>query len=90
MSKRRQAGDIIYKQPWAGFVGQGNLGVIQDENPDDHIPCMLGCGDENCVEWANVHLLPGNNLEEAKEALERKEFLGAAYHVSECQMADFA
>ena len=88
MSKRRNAGDIIYKLPWSGFVGQGNFGVIQEEDIDDHIPCMLDCGDAECVEWIDIFLLPGDSLVEAAEALEREEYLGAAYHVSECRMAD--
>ena len=88
MSKRREAGDIIYKLPYAGFTGQQAYGVIQEEDPDDHIPCMLDCGDAECVEWIDIYLLPGDSLAEAAEALEREEYLGVAYHVSECQMAD--
>ena len=88
MSKRRNAGDIIYKQPYAGFTGQQAYAVIQEEDPDDHIPCMLDCGDAECVEWINIFLLPGDSLADAAKALEREEYLGAAYHVSECQMAD--
>ena len=88
MSKRREAGEIIYKLPYAGFVGQTAYGVIQEEDPDDHIPCMLSCGDAECVEWIDVWLLPGDSRAEAIEALKREEYLGAAYHVSECMMAD--
>ena len=90
MSKRRNPGDIIVKLPYAGFVGQTAYAVIQEEDTDDHIPCMLDCGDPECVEWIDVFLLPGDSMAEATEALKREEYLGSAYHVSECQMADDA
>lgn len=40
--------------------------------------CMMGCGDPECREWANVDVVSG-------------PFSGQTlYHVSECQMEDIA
>ncbi|MDE2688560.1 MAG: hypothetical protein OXI16_13835 [Chloroflexota bacterium] len=74
--------------PFSDSTGQGAYGVIGEEDTADHMPCVLDCGDNECVEWINVFLLQGENLAEAAEALEREEYIGAAYHVSECRMAD--
>ena len=88
MSKRRTAGDIIYKQPFPGSRAQGAFGVVQPEDTDDQMPCMLDCGDTDCVEWINVWLFQGDTREDAEQAIEDDRYTGAAYHVSECRMAD--
>lgn len=88
MSKRRQAGEIIYKDTGAGFIMKGSFGVIQEEDTEDLMPCVLDCGDKECDEWMNVWLLPGETREEAEQALQQERYRGAAYHVSECQMLD--
>jgi hypothetical protein len=38
--------------------------------------CMMGCGDPECREWANLEIMSG---------LHKGEFM---YHISECQMKD--
>ena len=88
MSNRRKAGQVIYKVQNAGFLGQGGFGVTQEEDTDDMFPCVLSCGDEACVEWINVWMLPGDTREEAEQALKDERYIGAAYHVSECSMLD--
>ena len=52
------------------------------------VPCLLDCGDDNCMEWTDVRLLAGNNRHEALRNLVAGKFTGMAYHVSECQMYD--
>lgn len=49
MSKRRGAGDIVYKKPGAGFCGEGL--VIRVDGEEDW--CMLDCGDPDCKEWSD-------------------------------------
>ena len=49
MSKRRQAGDVVYKVPGAGFCGEGLVIEVGGECER----CLLGCGDKNCCEWSD-------------------------------------
>lgn len=41
-------------------------------------PCLMGCGDIECREWANLEIMNG---------LHKGDFM---YHISECQMEDCA
>ena len=52
MSKRRKAGDRVWKKPMAGFVGEASFATIEREGAPEG--CLLDCGDPDCVEWANV------------------------------------
>lgn len=45
---------------------------VNEDGEAEH--CMLGCGDENCREWANLKVVHGPSA---------GQFL---YHISECQM----
>lgn len=49
MSKRRQANELVWKLPNAGFAGLPGLGKLV-EGTDD-LSFMCECGDEECREW---------------------------------------
>ena len=86
MSKRRSPGDWVWLKPWSGFVMESNRlkAQIQPELIHEYngktitnwFPCMLDCGDPNCVEWSNLWTEEENG--------ERYSLC----HVSECQMLD--
>jgi hypothetical protein len=76
MSKRRTSGEIVYKQPNAGFVGTPGLCQIQPEADPDF--CMMNCDDPDCREWATLWACDENGVPTG----------GVACHVSECQMLD--
>lgn len=80
MSKRRTAGDIVWKKENAGFVGESSLVQIRPEKETKYgvAYCMLECGDEDCREWHEC-------WECDKDG---KHLGGVACHVSECQMED--
>lgn len=80
MSKRREAGDIVWKTENAGFVGEASYIKIMPEDDEYASYCMMDCGDLDCREWSNLQHCDkdGNPLG------------GYAYHVSECQMMDCA
>lgn len=76
MSKRRKPGDTVRRSPGSGFLGAAEpslLRISEGELPD---PCILGCGDPDCQEWANLEILEGEF---------KGEFL---YHISECCLGD--
>lgn len=54
----------------------------------DNSPCPLDCGNNDCREWCNVHLLEGETRREAIASRLAGRFRGWGYHVSECEMAD--
>ena len=87
---------IRWKVPGAGFVGSGAFAALVDRDPDP-FPCVVYGGPEEgrdahertCREtWATVWLLEGDTLEKARRALAESCFLGAAYHLSDCQLLD--
>lgn len=49
MSKRRQAGELVWKIPNAGFAGQPGLGRLVPGS--DGFSFMCECGDKQCREW---------------------------------------
>ena len=55
--------------PDGNFLPEENLG-------GEATPCLLGCGDPYCREWANLEIVSGPH---------KGEFM---YHISECQMED--
>ena len=89
MSKRRAAGDIVYKRPNAGFIGQPGWAYIPSDS-DNSAPCLglNGCVDPECAEWTDLKGLPGETREKAVAALKAGTFLGLACHVAECEMRD--
>jgi hypothetical protein len=80
MSKRRVAGEIVRRAPGSGFCGSAEPELIRVPTGatyvDEADPCMMGCGDDECREWANVEIVSGEHA---------GHFM---YHISECQMAD--
>lgn len=98
MSQRRKAGDIVLKTATAGFVMRQGYAQIAPEalpepfcvhqhvGPDAHHPNC--CDDEECQEWSDLIMLPGNTLAQAQHHLQQGNHTGVAYHVSECEMAD--
>ena len=91
-----QNAPIRWKVPWAGFLGAGGFVVLVDRDPDP-FPCVACDGTEEerkihektCREtWATVWVLEGDTLEEARLALAERRFLGAAYHLSDCQLLE--
>ena len=89
MSKRRAAGDVVYKRANAGFIGQPGWGYIPPDS-DNSAPCLglNGCVDPECAEWTDLWGLPGETEAEARAALAEGRFLGLACHVAECEMRD--
>ena len=81
MSKRRNPGDWVWLAPNSGFVGESDRlkAEIQPEEEADWSPCMSGCDDPNCREWANLWTEPDPEREGKRHTL---------CHVSECQMFD--
>lgn len=76
MSKRRHAGEIVWKVENSGFSGGAGLGIIRLGSTPDK--CMLGCGDSDCQEWPDVW-----------ECDVAGETTGICWcHVSECEMKD--
>lgn len=76
MSKRRVAGQIVYKRPGAGFSGQGSYVMLEAEV--NHEPCVMGCGDPDCCGWSDCR---GYD-----DSLRPTDVW--FYHVYECQMDD--
>jgi len=79
MSKRRHAGEIVCRSPGSGFVGSAEPHQVKvPDGPayDGADPCMLGCGDSGCREWANLEIVGGPHS---------GEFM---FHISECQLGD--
>jgi hypothetical protein len=82
MSKRRRPGEIVARRPGSCFCGSVEPALVRlsDESDGelhdcDH-PCMMHCGDDDCVEWANVQVVGGEHDG------------GWMYHLPECQMSD--
>ena len=91
-----QNAPIRWKVPGAGFIGVGGFVVLVDRDPDS-FPCVVFDGKEEereahestCREtWATAWGLEGDTLEEAKQALAERRFLGAAYHLSDCELLE--
>ena len=76
MSKRRKIGDKVWVVPYAAFgASKGQWATIADwptNQTDELMPCMLGCGDDDCMEFCDLITDDGR----------------AFYHVSECEMLD--
>lgn len=89
-----KAGDIVWKKPGAGFTGLGCFVEIQDDDcsdldghdEDDHMPCMLDCEDEECLEWATAWVIDAETLDDAKKLASDGQYIGSVYHLSECEV----
>jgi hypothetical protein len=82
MSKRRTAGEIVRRSPGSGFCGSTEPELVRvpagDAYIDEAAPCMMGCGDPKCREWANLEVVSGEHAG------------GWMYHISECELEDTA
>ncbi len=80
MSKRRSPGEIVKRRPGSGFLSSAEPELIKVPDGEAYgteaDTCMLGCGDRECREWANLEIVSGPS---------KGEFL---YHVAECEMSD--
>ena len=76
MSKRRKIGDRVWVVEGAAFnASRGQWAIIIDweSNKDEQrFPCVLNCGDDDCMEWNDLITDDNRSL----------------YHVSECEMLD--
>ena len=85
-----QGQPVMWKHPNAGMVGEASWVVGVDKDPDP-APCWrswdAGHPDDCKETWSTVWALPGETREEAEAALARLDFLGAAYHVADCELA---
>lgn len=80
MSKRRKPGEVVRRLPGSGFVGSADPQMVRIPSGHDFVdqadPCMMGCGDPECREWANLEIVEGPHT---------GQFI---YHISECEMVD--
>ena len=65
MSKRRNAGDQVWKLPRYGLVGEAGYITLSGE-PES---CMLDCGDPDCQEWPDGETDNGNFAYHISECL---------------------
>jgi hypothetical protein len=74
MSKRRKKGDVVYvvrvgeNAKENGFWG--TIARTQVNNMENLFPCELECGDDRCVEWADIVRDSGKS----------------SFHICECEM----
>lgn len=77
MSRRRQPGEIVKRIAGSGFVSSDEPELLEIPGPDtfeyESGPCMLGCDDKHCTEFANLRIVGTNSY---------------IYHLSECEMLD--
>lgn len=79
MSKRRKSGEWVWLLPNSGFVGESDRLKVEIPlfcSPD---PCLLECGDPECLEYTEVWTEPDPICQMQRHCL---------CHVSECQMLD--
>lgn len=69
-----QVGKIYRKTPLAGFGARREM-FVRVEDPSG--PCMMGCGDDDCQEYANCYEVEASGKETGE----------VVYHVSECQLS---
>lgn len=88
MSKRRSAGDWVWLRSGAGFTDESNrlkVEILANTEENNRLmkyfgaPCMLFCGDNECIEFTEVLTEPDPEYDNKRHIL---------YHVSECQMFD--
>jgi hypothetical protein len=80
MSPRRKPGEVVRREPGSGFVASSDPQMIRVPSGHDYSdqadPCMMGCSDPECREWANLEIVEGPHA---------GQFI---YHISECEMLD--
>lgn len=76
-TKRRQAGDLIWKIGGFGMSGGEGLGQIRPGSEPDDFACVT-CGDPDCREWPDVWVVAGDGTPTGDMWC----------HVSECGMQD--
>lgn len=72
---RFKPGDLVILKARAGFAPPGTYRILPEEG--DALPCLEGCGDPNCREWAT--------LEQVSPVFFTPTG-GMGYHVAECRM----
>lgn len=74
MSERRKIGERVFVVPGASFgASKGVWATIIDwptNQPEEQFPCLLDCGDDDCMEFGDLETDNGQML----------------HHVSECEM----
>ena len=83
---RRSPGNLVWKVPGGGFIGEGCYVVIQ-QGLGHNIPCLI-CYAEECVEWNTATIVHADTLEQAREKVATGDFSGDVHHISECEMRD--
>ena len=63
MSRRRQAGERVWKQPYAGFVVEPAPVTLMGQPS----PCLLDCGDPECQEWPDARTDDGSYAHHVSE-----------------------
>lgn len=76
--------EYILKQPSPYYRPDAILPVYLADTQG----CVLLCPDRKCQEWNDVRLVAGATRQEALANIIAQNFLGWAFHVSECQMFD--
>ena len=76
-TKRRAAGDLIWKTGGFGMSGDEGLGQIRPGSEPDDFACVA-CGDPGCREWPDVWVVAGDGTPTGDMWC----------HVSECGMRD--
>ena len=87
VSARFLTGDVVYRRSGSGFVGEGGWAVITEDGWSPCLGVLNACDDPDCREWNTLYGLPGKTREEAEDANRRREYLGAACHVSDCELS---
>lgn len=86
MSDKRKPGDLVWKIPLAGFVGEPGWGIVRGPRED----YCFSCDDENCGEWHEVVIL-GRTKADAEKRYQESQLedpIGVCCHVGECEMLD--
>ena len=82
---------IKWKVANAGFVGEPGW-VYLGDRAEDPFTCLMDFEADHpkgCMEtWDTVRALPGETREEAEAAHAAGSYLGAAYHLSDCELRD--
>lgn len=80
-------GDVVYRAAGSGFVGEDGWALITEDGWQPCFGMLQACNDPDCREWNTLQGLPGKTRAEAEEAARRRDFLGAACHVSDCELS---
>ena len=92
MVEELKTAPVKWKSAGAGFVGQPGwvVCVDRDEGPMEcwRVGEEPGHPDSCSETWATVFGLPGESRQEAEAARDRGQYLGASYHLADCDLLD--